>query len=172
MKSILAIFFLIISAISCAQSKKLKVYAYQQQVLPGVRAITIDESGTTKEVPNKLPPNTFIYLEAPVGYKEKIEPKHIWINGKLYEVKTTVANLPVIMHNSMIPNKKPDTLVRATENQVLHLQPVPADGQFNPSATAKKKMKTHQLVLHTIENGKNCYYYLESIKNLDPVALQ
>jgi len=78
----------------------------------------------------------------------------------------------VIMHNPNLPSKKADTLVRLTENMVMQLQPVTDSSAFNPSAAAKKKMKTHQVVLHTLENGRNCYYYLEQIKILDPVALQ
>jgi hypothetical protein len=170
MKNLLAIFFLIFSAISCAQSKKVKIYAYQQQVLPGVRAITVDESGVTNEVSKKMVANNFIYIEAPVD--KKIEPKHIWIDGKLYGLKTSIPQLPVVMHNATLPSKKGDTLVRLTEKAVMQLQPVADSSVFSPSASAKKKMKSHQVVLHTIENGKNCYYYLERIKILDPVALQ
>ncbi len=150
--------------------KKVKVYAYQQQVVPGVRNITIDESGTTKEIPNKMSPNTFIYLEAP-GSKS-IEAKHVWLNGHLFDVKTEKANVPVVMYNNSIPSKKPDTLVHATSNRVWQLSPITTSESFNPSAKAKRKMKTQQLVLHTIENGRNCYYYVDHIKILDPVVLQ
>jgi len=170
MKNILAIFFLMFSVVSCAQSKKLKVYAYQQQVLPGVKASTIDESGLTKEIPNKIPPRNFIYIEAPKG--KDIQPKHIWINGKLFGLRTSVPQLPVVMYNSMIPSKKADTLVGFTDKAVMQLEPVADSVQFKPSTAAKKKLTTHQVVLHTLENGKNCYYYLEQIKILDPVALQ
>ena len=170
MKNILAIFFLIFSGISFAQSKKVKIYAYQQQVLPGVRAVTIDESGETREVPKKIPARNFIYIEAPAD--KKIEPKHIWIDGKLFGLRTSVPQLPVLMSNPTIPSKKADTLVRLTKNAVMQLEPVADSDPFNPSPAAKKKMKTHQVVLHTLENGRNCYYYLEQIKILDPVALQ
>ena len=171
MKGLLIILsILMFPTILSAQSKKVKIYAYQQQVLPGVRAITIDESGETKEVPKKMAVSNLIYIEAPAG--KKIEPKHIWIDGKLYGLKTSIPQLPVIMHNAALPSKKPDTLVRLTEKAVMQLQPVTDSSAFNPSGAAKKKMKSHQVVLHTIENGKNCYYYLEHIKILDPVALQ
>ena len=172
MKKIIAISLLLIPVILSAQSNKLKVYAYQQQVLPGVKANTIDESGATKEIQNKIPPRSFIYIEVPKANKKTIEPRHLWINGKLYGVKSSVPQLPVLMHSTTIPSNTPDTLVRATENRVLQLEPVPGDVQFNPSATAKKKIKTHQVVIHTLENGKNCYYYVEHMNVLDPVALQ
>ncbi len=170
MRNVLAILFLMISVISCAQSKKVKVYAYQQQVLPGVRATTIDESGVTKEIPNEIPPRTFIYIEAPKG--KDVQPKHIWINGKLFGLRTSIPQLPVVMYNAAIPSKKADTLVGLTDKGVMQLEPVTDSVQFKPSRAANKKLTTHQVVLHTLENGKNCYYYLEQIKILDPVALQ
>ena len=153
-----------------AQSKKVKVYAYQQDVLPGVRKTTIDESGNTKEVPAKMNVNTFLYLQIPSG--KNVDPKHVWLDGKLYDVKTSTPTLPVVMYNSSIPGKKPDTLVHATSNKVLQLSLAPASDTFKPSSTAKKKMKSNELVVHTIEMGKNCYYYVDHVKKLDPVALQ
>jgi hypothetical protein len=147
-----------------------KLYAYQQQTLPGMRQVTIDESGITKEPPPKITASNFIYLET--SSTRKIDPKHVWINGKLFDVKTADPSLPVVIYNNSIPGKKADTLVRATGKKVIQLIPSPANETFNPTAKAKRKIKSNQLVLHTIENGKNCYYYVEHIKILDPVALQ
>src|SRR6476660_5358757 len=92
-----------------AQSKKVKVYAYKQDVLPGVRKTTIDESGSTREVSAKMNVNSLLYLEIPLG--KKVEPKHVWINGKLYDVNASSPTLPVVMYNTSFPGKKPDTLV-------------------------------------------------------------
>ena len=171
MRGLLAFaFLLIVPAGMMAQSKKVKIYAYQQEVLPGVRKTSIEESGQTKEIPNKTRPKTFIYLEAPRD--KKIDPKHIWINGKLFGVNVSTPQLPVVLINTAIPKKAPDTLARKTNNLVIQLEPVMDVPAFTPSSAAKKKMKSNKIVLHTIENGKNCYYYLKSIKILDPVALQ
>ena len=157
-------------AVSCAQSKRIMLHAYQQAVLPGVQRTTIDESGATKVAPLKTNTNTFLYLEFPSS--KKIDPKHVWINGKLYDLNASVPSLPVVIYNNAIPDKKPDTLLRASSSKVLQLTLAPSNGTFKPSSTAKRKMKSNEVVLHTIENGKNCYYYLEHIKELDPVALQ
>jgi hypothetical protein len=171
MKGILLILLLFFAPLLIlAQSKKVKVYAYQQEVLPGTRQITIDESGRTHEIPNRIPSRTFIYVEAPRSLK--MEAKHMWINGKLYGVRTSTPQLPVVIPNTSIPSNPPDTLVRKTDNLVLQLEPVSDVAAFIPSSTARKKMKTNKIVLHTIENGRNCYYYQNNIKILDPVALQ
>lgn len=170
MKKIVAITAFLFPLALFAQSKKVKLYAYQQEVRPGMRNITIDESGSTKEAPPKKMANNFVYVEVPAG--KEMQPQHLWINGSLYDVKVETTVSPVIMNHSMYPSQKADTLVRGTANKVLQLIPVPTTSTFNASKSAAKKMKSHQLVLHTIENGKNCYYYLDRIKNLEPVALQ
>ena len=158
------------TTISCAQSKKVRVYAYQQSVLPGTRQITIDESGAAKEAAPKVSNNTLLYVEIPQN--KNVDPKHVWINGKLFNVKTSTSTSPVIIPNTLHPGKPADTLVHSTTNVVLQLTPSPSAETFNPSSTAKRKMKSNELVLHTIEDGKDCYYYVEHIKKLDPVALQ
>jgi hypothetical protein len=157
-------------AVLSAQSKKVKVYAFQQGVIPGRRNTTIDESGKTSETPPKVTNNTLLYLEIP--HNKKVDPKHVWINGKLFDLKTSIATSPVIIGNTTYPGKKADTLVRSTTNTVLQLTPSSASGTFNASSAAKRKMKSNDIVLHTVENGKNCYYYVQHIKKLDPVVLQ
>ena len=170
MKKLVAFTILLVPFALMAQSKKVKLYAYQQDVRPGMRNITIDESGSTKEVPNKKMANYFIYVEVPAG--KEMRPQHMWINGSLYDVKAEEAKSPVIMTSPNYPSRKADTLVRGTTNQLLQLTLVPTTSTFKASNTAKKKMKSNQFVLHTIEKGKNCYYYLDRIKILEPVALQ
>ena len=169
MKSLLPILLIVLHP-SLLPAQKVKIHAYEQQVLSGVRKVTIDESGHGREIPNKIPARTFIYLEAPRD--KKIEPKHVWINGKLYGVRVSTPTLPVIMQNFTVPSKAADTLVPKTSKQVLQLEPITDVDQFMPSKAAQRKMKSNKLVVHTIENGKNCYYYQNSIKMLDPVALQ
>src|SRR6476469_8191330 len=106
MKRIIAISFLILPTILLAQSKKVKLYAYQQDVRPGMRNISIDESGTTKEVPPKKMANNFIYVEVPAG--KEMQPQHLWINGTLYDVKVENTTSPVIMSHPTYPSRKPD----------------------------------------------------------------
>jgi hypothetical protein len=151
-------------------NKKVKIYAYEQQVLSGVRKISIDENGNQKEVPPKNISHYFIFLEAPAS--KKIEAKHLWIRGKLYSINIEKPKLPVVMNNLMYPSKKADTLVRQRLDPVIQLVPAAATDNFAATYSVKKKMKKNAIVLHTIENGKDCYYYLEGIKRLDPVAMQ
>ena len=153
-----------------AQSKKVKLYAYQQDVRTGMRNITIDETGKTKEAPAKKMANNFIYVEVPTG--KEMQPQHLWINGVLYDAKVENATSPIIMNHPTFPSRKSDTLVGSTTNKLLQLIPVPTTSTFKVSKSVAKKMQSHQLVLHTIESGKNCYYYLDRIKILEPVALQ
>ena len=170
MKKIIAFPVLLLPLVMMAQSKKVKLYAYQQDVRPGIRNITIDESGATKEVPAKKMANYFVYVEVPAG--KEMQPQHLWIKGSQYDVKIEDAKSPVIMTSPNYPSKKTDTLVRGTTNKLLQLTLVPPTSTFKASNSAAKKMKSNQLVLHTIEKGKNCYYYLDRIKILEPVALQ
>ena len=151
-------------------SKKVKIYAYEQQVLSGVRKVTIDESGNQKEVPAKNIVHYFIYLEAPAS--KNIEAKHLWIRGKLYSINVEKPKLPVVVNSLVFPVKSADTLVRQRLNPVIQLVPTIANDTFAATYSVKKKMKKNAIVLHTIENGKDCYYYLEGIKRLDPVAMQ
>src|SRR5437763_10986999 len=131
-KLFISICISVLPAALLAQSKKVKVYAYQQQVLPGLRQTTIDEKGTVKEAPPKMSANTFIYLQIPTG--KNVDAKHVWVNGKMYDVKTSVPSLPVVMYNTTIGGKKPDTLVHATSNKVIQLSLAPANETFNPSS--------------------------------------
>ena len=62
--------------------------------------------------------------------------------------------------------------MRQRLDPVIQLIPAAATDSFAATYSVKKKMKKNAIVLHTIENGKDCYYYLEGIKSLDPVALQ
>ena len=78
-------------------NKKVKIYAYEQQVLSGVRKVTLDESGNQKEVPPKNIVHYYIYLEAPAS--KKIEAKHLWIRGKLYSINIEKPKLPVVVSN-------------------------------------------------------------------------
>jgi hypothetical protein len=171
MKEILFGLIVLITPVTLlAQSKKVRLHAYQQPVMSGTRNITVEEKGVMKEVPKKVNPNIFIYLEAPPSMD--IQPEHLWINGKLYSVRATDAQPPVVMYNNTVPGKKADTLVRLTGNRVVQLMPDATTAEFIPSKTAQKKMKKNELVLHTVEYGKNCYYYVQHIKLLEPVALQ
>ena len=171
MKRLLPIMLLLLAPVFLlAQIKKVKLYAYQQAVLPGAVKTTIDESGNSKAPPPKTSSSNFIYLEAPS--MKKIEPLHIWIKGELYDLRTEKPKLPVLMQYVALPLKKTDTLVKATSNPVMQLLPVPAKNGFTPSAAVKKKIRSNEIVVHTIEKGKNCYYYLDRIKILEPVALQ
>src|SRR5689334_17543205 len=113
----------IMPAILFAQSKKVKLYAFQQAVLPGTRPITIDESGKTSEATPKVSSNTFLYLEIP--HNKKVDPKHVWINGKMYDLKISSTSSPVVMQRTVNPGKKADTLVHYTSNTVLQLTPSP-----------------------------------------------
>ncbi|HKP31814.1 MAG TPA: hypothetical protein VJT83_03780 [Chitinophagaceae bacterium] len=151
-------------------NKKVKIYAYEQQVLPGVRKITLDESGKEKEVPPKNILHYFIFMEAPAS--KKVEAKHLWIRGKLYSINIEKPALPVVVNNLTYPTKKADTLVRQRLDPVVQLVPATATDNFAATYSVKKKMKKNAIVLHTVENGKDCYYYLEGIKRLDPVAMQ
>lgn len=171
MRVLLPFLMVLVSFLAFSQAnKKVRIHAYEQQVLPGVRRVTVDESGNQREVPQKKIVHYFIYLEAPAS--KKIDPKHIWIRGKLYSIKVEKPKLPVVINNLSFPNKAADTLIRQTPDPVIQLVPsTPADA-FAATNSVKRKMKKNAIVLHTIENGKDCYYYLEGIKTLDPMALQ
>ena len=84
-------------------NKKVRIYAYEQQVLSGVRKVTLDESGNQREVPPKKIVHYFIYLEAPAS--KKIDAKHLWIRGKLYSINVEKPKLPVVVNNLVFPAK-------------------------------------------------------------------
>jgi len=171
MKPFLAFVLIIASVASFAQAnKKVKLYAYEQRVLPGVRKVTIDENGVQREAKPKTFSHYYIYLEAPSS--KKVEVKHIWIRGKQQNVTVEKPTLPAVVYNISMPGRKADTLVRQRLNPVLQIVPSPASDSFQVSYAVRQKMKKNEIVVHTIENGKDCFYYLESIKMLDPLALQ
>ncbi len=172
MKSILQIIALMVlpSLLFAQKSKKVKLYGYQQPVLQGTQRKTVDESGQTKELPAKTSANYLLYLDVPANIK--VDPKHIWIKGKLYGVKTELVNSPVVIKNTVITGKKTDTLVKSSSGSVLLMTLLPLDTQPSTSNSVRKKIKANEIALHTIENGRNCYYYLPALKVLDPVALQ
>lgn len=158
---------------SCASQKNTRVYAYRQPVLQGVRPVAvIDEKGKEVEAPvRERPANFFIYLEMPAA---NVEIKEIWIKQKPYVANfAIVETTPVVIVPQVSLNNAGDTLVRATGNRVFQVFPGNLMNVGMPSLSGiEQKIKSNELVIHCVVNGKQQYYVLAAIKNLPPVALQ
>ena len=166
---ILFISIAIVPGISFAQSK-VKVFAYKQAALPATRKTTIEEGGQPKTLPPKPSFSHLIYLTVPT--KKDVQPKHAWLNGKWYSLTATTKSSPVVLSHPSLPAIRTDTLVKSTAGTVLQLALHESADTFDPPGKVKSKMKSNELVVHTIEKGKDCYYYIKALKSLEPEVLQ
>lgn len=156
---------------SCASQKNVRVYAYRQPVLQGVKpGGVVDEKGKEVEMQVKeRPANFFIYLEMrPANF----EMKEIWIKQKAYVGNMAIVpSTPVVIMPQVRINTG-DTLVKATKNRVFQIYPGNQLEITGVSADVQKQINDNEVVIHCLVNGKERYYALASIKNLPPVALQ
>lgn len=148
----------------------INLYAFSQQVLPGIRTGTIlQENGNTiKKTPvEKI--NYFFYAE--LDKSSNIEITTIWIKGKEYTAKTEIISKTPVEITINDGNLQPEkiTLVPASINKVVLI--IPGEASRNnkkPSFKLKKLISSSELVVACQWKGKIYYAMTQKIKSLKP----
>jgi hypothetical protein len=174
MKQKLFFSFILLAFTSAAIGQKLpviKVYAYSQATLKGVKqGGIIEEGGTEVKQSSAQNINYYVYIE--YRAKEKFSVFSLWINGKSYKVKTdTIRQTPVegnVGEASM--NSKRNILVPATKNKVLLVIPGAELSTSIKSSSLKKQLLKGELLIIYKWKGKTYYHTVPKIKVLEPVA--
>ena len=152
------------------KSPLINLYAFSQQVLPGIRSGTIlQENGNTiKNTPIKKI-NYFFYAE--LDKSSNIEITTIWINGKEYAAKTEIiSKTPVeITINDVASKPEKMILVPASVNKVVLI--IPGEASKNSKKLTyklKKLISSSELVVACRWEGKIYYTMAQKIKSLKP----
>src|ERR1700704_3064431 len=146
-----------LSLLSQTNTPVVKIYAYAQSVVPGVKP--------------KSRQNYLIYLEQKKS--AAIQPTTIWIKDKNYSLSyDEVKQTPVELSSSNLMNdKKKMELVPKTKNKVLKLILTGViEDQVMISTTLKKLIAKNTLVISYNWKGKTNYAALKNIKMLEPLA--
>ncbi|MFI5133003.1 MAG: hypothetical protein ACHQEB_01640 [Chitinophagales bacterium] len=169
---LLLVFFSGGSIISAQKTPIINLYAFSQQVLPGMRQSSIaqENGGEIKQAPvEKI--NYFFYAEQTRSSKVIINA--IWVKGKKYAAKTdSISKTPVeitIIDSTSKPEKI--TLVPASVNKILLIIPAGSpETAAQPSGSLKKLVKKSELVVVYQWKGEIYYSTVQKIKKLGPFA--
>lgn len=149
------------------------VYAYKQASTPGVRPVSVDDSGNPVTPERKQTFNYWFYIE--YSPQDSISVKDIWISGKRFHVKAEPVTVTPVIKLNYAGNINPDTirLVPSTGNKVILIYP--SGENINPDQYSKKmraEQARNELVIGFQRNGKNYFTSKKSIRVLDPEIRQ
>jgi hypothetical protein len=149
----------------------LKVYAYSQATLKGVRpGGIVEEGGTEIKQGTAQGLNYYFYIE--YRPKEKFSVSALWINGKSFKIKAdSILQTPVESNAADVTaNNKKNVLVPATANKILLVVPGEQLSNIKPPAWLKKQVAKGGLVIVYKWKGKLWSYAVPKIKVIDPAA--
>ena len=156
--------FLMLSLLTFSQTSPLiKVYAYAQSTLPGIKPGV----STNEKLRQPARENVNYYFYAEYLNNENFTAITLWVKGNPYLVKTdSIKHSPVETTGN---DSKKITLVPVTSNKLLLLQPGSILNS-KPTASLQKMMKKAELVITYRWKGKIKYYPVYKIKMLEVVA--
>jgi hypothetical protein len=163
-------FTLLIAAVAIHGQPAIKIFAYQQQSLPGTVPVGIkDENGNPiKKAAAKT--NYFIFLSFKKNYI--VAPVQVLIKGSSFSLDsfTDVKKTPVEYTSHTIPNDSHKTvLVPKTSNRVIKINPAEPGGPIEGNNHIKSLAKTNDLVIIYMWNKKKYYAALKKITELEPI---
>jgi hypothetical protein len=169
MKTKLLFILLLITGSSVFCQPAIKVYAYEQDVLPGTIPVGTDENGNSiRKAADKK--NYRVFLSFKSGFL--ISPVEIYIRGKSFSIKgVETKKTPVGYINNNIP-PKPETieLVPATKNKVVQLQVGDEPQESKRSSHLKKLTEKNEVVIEYLLKKKRYFLTVQKLRKLEPVA--
>ena len=168
---IITLLFTVIPALAQKQCSRVKGYAYQRSVLPGmIPQRSIEEDGSVKAAQPPAP-NFYFYVEFPSN--KQLTAVRAWIRGKAYNITVSpVGEVPVVIPKTPLGNQpRMDTLVGKTNNNLLRIQPT-SPIEVRSSGRLQKRISTNELVIEYEMNDKDYVLLISTIKKLEPLALQ
>jgi hypothetical protein len=170
MKKKLLFFVLFIIGIAVNGQPAIKVFAFEQENLPGMKPAGVkDENGNPikKAAARK---NYFIFL----SYKKiyTVTPVYIFIKDSSFGVQIAdVKKTPVEYTNNTIPNKpEKKILVPKTGNKVIQVKLTETPELKNKDIHIQKLTKANDVVIAYVWNKRKYFITLKKIKELEPVA--
>ena len=158
--------------VSAQKDPIVKIYAFKQPVLPGIKKdIIVQENGKTIETTPPQKVNYFFYLEQKKSTAVKIAG--IWMYGKKYFIKVdAISNTPVEIAKESSSNKPGKiSLTPAEGNEFVQILP----GAETKKGTKlprglRKIIQQSELVVIYVWEGKTWYLPVKQIKNLSSVV--
>lgn len=171
MKANLLFILLLITGSAVFCQPAIKIYAFEQDVLPGTIPVGKDENGNpVRKAADKK--NYRVFLSFKNSYS--IEPVQVFIRGKSFAIKEVeMKTTPVNYVNNNIPqNPQTIELVPATKNKVIQVQVIQKVADNKKSNTIKKMVEKNDVVIIYLWKKKKYYLALQKLKKLEPVANQ
>ena len=163
-------FTLLIAAVATHGQPAIKIFAYEQQSLPGTVPVGIkDENGNPiKKAAAKT--NYFIFL----SFKKNciVTPVQVLIKGFSFSIDslTDVKKIPVEYTNHTIPNDSHKTiLVPKTSNRVIKINLAEPGQPVESNNHIKSLAKTNDLVIIYTWNKKKYYTAVKKMTVLEPI---
>jgi len=144
-----------------------KVYAYEQNVLPGAPGGRGGPPIASAQLAGK---RFSIYLETK---NPNIAVDGVWMNGQYHEVRTEQKKAPVVLSGpvALEPNEK-NTLVPSTTNPVIEVIVKDKVPGKSPTANVAEMLKSNAAVVQLTENGKPVVVPVAAFQAKDSVYLQ
>jgi uncharacterized protein YcfL len=177
MKSYMSIVLVVFLAVGNLQAQQPKItsprlHAYSKEVLGGAApAVTIDESGNTREKVAKPSYQYYIYIETPKN--QSLDIRYIWMDGKAFRVNRQKATLPIVLPGtSTLSSTGGDTLVYGSKNSFWKLDLNGIAKDRAPKTSVSTLLKSNVLVVEYVYKGRNYLLTTKEIKKLSPLVLQ
>ena len=167
MKTLTFLSVVLIIFCSFTAKKKDVLYVYEQKVIGGKSAFTVDSQGNTKRAGNNAATKYYIYLQ--VASDKELQVTELWINGVSYHFTLSLAETPVIIKRQFPGEKKSDTLVHKTVEKVFRINQQDVKPIENPKSKAVAKYPV--IVCYSL-NGKKRSLQAREIKPLPEVMMQ
>ena len=161
--------FSILSGLFAQTTPIIKIYAYSQAVLQGMKPSgTIEEGGKEIKAPADKELNYFFYAEQ--KRSTVITIVSVWIKGKNYSAKASlVSKTPVEMKTD--DPKENTVLVPKSINKIILITPGSEKvSTQKPPINIGKSISTSELIIVYKWKGKTYYSEVKKIKELNTVA--
>ena len=157
-------FLACMQTICAAQQSSIKLYAFKQAVVSGVKSsYETDEKGKEIKTKPQVLTNYLIYISHPIELE--LHFIELWIDGKHFGIKEQRTSTPVqISYDNGTNAPELITLINETTDNVLKLEPVQAPS-FK-TTISKKIIKANELILAYKLNGKIYLKTMKKIKSL------
>jgi hypothetical protein len=164
MKTLLFVFFAFLLGNNAFSQPVVKVYAFEQDVIPGNIPVVTDENGNAVKK-DWIRKEYRIFLSFRNSYK--IAPAKIFIKGKAFDIgSANTVSSPVQFTN--IPDQKKITLVAKTSNKIVELEKGNEAAKKTYTATLKKLIDKNDVVIVYTWKGKNYYASVKELRKLEP----
>ncbi len=171
-KCFIVLFYFTIAGCAVRSQPAVKIYAFEQTVLPGnIPVNNTEETGN----PQTTPQHTFnYYLYFTYSGAAVIEPNKVWIKGVAYHFEKEIITTGSVTRTLPDGTGKAVTtvLVPATKNKIVQLKISAVNSTAKLTALEKKKTTGAAVVVAYIWKGKKQYSIVETFQRMPSAVHQ